>query len=64
MKETFISMVAEAWNLKELGEIVNKINSSDIKTLQNIEISQTGNHAFVYYLQKWLIDDEGRLVRI
>lgn len=64
MKETTINMVSEATSLKELGEAINKINSSKIKELQSIEISESGNHAFIYYAQKWLIDEEGRLKRI
>lgn len=64
METKMISMVAEAWNMKELGETLNKINSSDKKKLEKIEISESGNHAFIYYMQEWMVDEEGRLMRI
>lgn len=64
MEETLVNMIAEVWNLKELGDIINKINESSNKIFERIEISQSGNHAFVYYKQKWLYDENGNLKRI
>lgn len=51
-KKEIRNMVSECRTLAELGEEINKINSREGYTLVNIEISPSGNHAFVYYTRE------------